>query len=84
MRSMGDAIHGCGLTLCWDRLGQFRRYPMGRRLAAVDHAGVRSVTSGMRSIRSREERVVVKLGARRAPSLTQRATVTSMRDAVHG
>jgi hypothetical protein len=44
MRSMGDANHGCGLTLCWDRLGQFRRYPMGRRLAAVDHAGARSVT----------------------------------------
>ena len=38
---------------------------------------------GMRSIRCREERVVVKLGARRAASLTQRATAWSMRDAVH-
>jgi hypothetical protein len=26
------------LTLCWVRLGQFRRYPMGRRIAAVDPA----------------------------------------------
>ncbi len=25
-------------TLCWDRLGQFRRYPKGRRIAAVDPA----------------------------------------------
>jgi hypothetical protein len=38
MQSMGDVVHGCVLTLCWDRLGQFRRYTMGRRIAAVDHA----------------------------------------------
>jgi hypothetical protein len=38
---------------------------------------------GMRSIRSREEGVVVELGARRAPSLTQLPTALSMRDAVH-
>jgi hypothetical protein len=44
-RGARDAIHGCGLSLCRDRSGQFRLYPMGRRLAAVDHAGVKSVTS---------------------------------------
>jgi len=34
------AIHGLGLTLLLDSLGQFCQYPMGRRLAAVDHAGL--------------------------------------------
>jgi hypothetical protein len=38
MQSMGDVVHGCVPTLCWDRLGQFRRCPMGRRIAAVDSA----------------------------------------------
>jgi hypothetical protein len=38
MQSMGDVVHGCVLTLCWDRLGQFRWYPMGRRIAAMDLA----------------------------------------------
>ena len=31
-------VCGCVLTLCRDRLGQFHRYPMGRRIAAVDPA----------------------------------------------
>ncbi len=38
IRSMGDAVHGCVPTLCWDRLGFSRWYPMGRRIAAVDPA----------------------------------------------
>jgi hypothetical protein len=38
MRYTGDVVCGCVPTLCRDRLGQFRRYPMGRRIAAVDPA----------------------------------------------
>ena len=38
MRYMGDVVCGCVPTLCRDRLGQFHRYPMGRRIAAVDPA----------------------------------------------
>jgi hypothetical protein len=38
IRYMVDVVCGCVLTLWRDRLGQFRRYPMGRRIAAVDPA----------------------------------------------
>ena len=62
---------GVCLTLCWVRLGQDCR---GRRPGILDAVHV---------LRPARSEVVVKLGARRAASLTQRATAWSMRDAVH-
>jgi hypothetical protein len=53
MRSMGGVVHGCVPTLCLDRLGQYRRYPMGRPIAAVDPGlcGPSTVTQCMESIK---------------------------------
>ena len=62
---------GVCLTLCWVGLGQDCR---GRRPGILDAVHV---------LRPARSEVVVKLGARRAASLTQRATAWSMRDAVH-
>ncbi len=62
-RSMGDAVHAFGLTLCRDRSG-------------LKSTELRSKRGAVHSVP--QEAHCVKLGTCRAPSLTHRATACSM------